>query len=90
MICFRTAKFRASMRPRRGTPWKGRTPALASTHGSRIDLGCFNAATEGNSVERPKLDRRRTKYCSMDGFNAATEGNSVERRAKLGPVPARL
>jgi hypothetical protein len=45
----------------------------------------FNAATEGNSVER--LRERLLKLeplCRGYGFNAATEGNSVERFRREG------
>jgi hypothetical protein len=61
------------MRPRRGTPWKGRG---ASRGLGRAGLR-FNAATEGNSVEsRISGSACRLPRCSS--FNAATEGNSVE------------
>ena len=41
----------ASMRPRRGTPWK----VNRSSHFSFSCIAsCFNAATEGNSVESPR------------------------------------
>jgi hypothetical protein len=70
----------ASMRPRRGTPWKGSWPRRQDCLDARI---CFNAATEGNSVEsKPHPGCLGERF----GFNAATEGNSVESRSSPAGV----
>jgi hypothetical protein len=62
------------MRPRRGTPWKDGASPVQGVAG----VFCFNAATEGNSVESPRTSRTSPHFLAA-GFNAATEGNSVER-----------
>jgi hypothetical protein len=67
-----TREAEASMRPRRGTPWKGvwciqmqgqAAPTLQCGHGGEL---------RGKWVHRVRLPR------SARCFNAATEGNSVE------------
>jgi hypothetical protein len=67
------------MRPRRGAPWKANPEPAPCCAGNSINLR-FNAATEGNSVERPNsLAHQPFLGVGKRGFNAATEGNSVER-----------
>jgi hypothetical protein len=70
----------ASMRPRRGTPWKGRT----APSGLNCAIGGRRMASMRPRRGTPWKDER-AHVCSLvlprcsEGFNAATEGNSVER-----------
>jgi len=76
-------------------PWDAAKQALQCGHGGELrgkgkptwfsmtNIERFNAATEGNSVERAYMTARGLEAL-IGRFNAATEGNSVESLHRRG------